>query len=206
MVGPVSKALYLLDCVADVGAPARFSDLLDRVPFPRATLHRTLRSLVTERMLDYDQVHQTYTLGPRLMRLAHDTWRQSGLVEAARQPLDDLAKELGQTLHLARLDAGQVLYLDKRQPGPTAVMFSAIGKVGPAYCTGVGKAMLAFLPPAALAVAVERQAFYRFTETTLADPAALRSELERIRAEGYALDREEHETGIICCARADPDQ
>jgi IclR family KDG regulon transcriptional repressor len=79
-------------------------------------------------------------------------------------------------------------------------MFSQAGKVGPAYCTGVGKAMLAFMPDEAVERALDRQSFHRFTEHTLASPDALRAELAAIRARGHAFDREEHEPGIICCA------
>jgi DNA-binding IclR family transcriptional regulator len=79
-------------------------------------------------------------------------------------------------------------------------MFSQTGRVGPAYCTGVGKAMLAFLPDEARAEAIARQSFHRFTEGTLTTPDALEAELAAIRGRGYAFDREEHEPGIICIA------
>ncbi len=79
-------------------------------------------------------------------------------------------------------------------------MFSSVGRVGPAYCTGVGKAMLAFLPDARLEAALARQSFHAFTPTTLTDTNALRAELRGIRAEGLARDREEHEPGIACVA------
>ena len=103
-------------------------------------------------------------------------------------------------MHLAQLDHGQVLYVDKRNPAQPVEMFSQAGKVGPAYCTGVGKAMLAHLEPEALDAAIARQAFHRFTETTLTTPTALRAELQDIRAAGASFDREEHEPGIICVA------
>ena len=79
-------------------------------------------------------------------------------------------------------------------------MFSATGRVGPAYCTGVGKAMLAFLPEAELDAAIDQQSFHRFTERTIPDAATLRRELEKVRQDGVAYDREEHETGILCIA------
>ncbi|HEX9857653.1 MAG TPA: IclR family transcriptional regulator C-terminal domain-containing protein, partial [Paracoccaceae bacterium] len=104
------------------------------------------------------------------------------------------------TVHLAQLDQGQVLYVDKRNAARPVEMFSQAGKVGPAYCTGVGKAMLAFLPEEALARALERQSFHRFTPQTLDSPRALLADLAAIRARGFALDREEHEPGIICVA------
>ena len=106
----------------------------------------------------------------------------------------------GETVHLAQLDNGQVLYVDKRNAARPVDMFSQAGKIGPAYCTGVGKAMLAFLEPGALEAALDRQAFHRFTPATLTDPDALRAELAAIRAAGLSFDREEHEPGIICVA------
>ena len=66
-------------------------------------------------------------------------------------------------MHLAQLDHGQVLYLDKRNATAPISMFSDAGKVGPAYCTGLGKAMLAHLPEGELADAISRQSFRRHT-------------------------------------------
>ncbi|MCU0903631.1 MAG: IclR family transcriptional regulator, partial [Tabrizicola sp.] len=106
----------------------------------------------------------------------------------------------GETIHLAQMDLGQVLYVDKRNAARPVDMFAQAGKVGPAYCTGVGKAMLAYLPPEALEDALARQSFHRHTANTLASRAALVEELKAIRARGHAWDREEHEAGIICCA------
>ncbi len=103
-------------------------------------------------------------------------------------------------MHLAQLDNGQVLYVDKRNARRPVEMFSDAGKVGPAYCTGVGKAMLAHLPPDELETALSQQSFHRFTPNTMTDAQALRAELEAIRARGHAFDREEHEPGIICIA------
>jgi DNA-binding IclR family transcriptional regulator len=98
------------------------------------------------------------------------------------------------------MDLGQVLYVDKRNAAKPVEMFSSAGKVGPAYCTGVGKAMMAFLDESALEAAIARQSFHTFTPETLDTPAKLKAELTAIRARGYAFDREEHEPGIICCA------
>lgn len=198
--GPVTKALILLDAFADAREPLRFSDLKDRLPFPKATLHRMLKGLVDERMLTHNEVYGTYQLGPRLIRLAHAAWSQGSLVDAARPVLDALHRELGKTIHLAQLDDGQVLYLDKRVGNRGLAMFSRAGKVGPAYCTGIGKAMMAFLPPEPLDNCLVRQSFGRYTATTLTTREGLLRELDAIRGRGHAFDREEHEPGIVCIA------
>lgn len=198
--GTVGKALDVLDMVARHGRPVRFTELLGQGGYPKATLYRFLQTLTNQGMLAYDPEAQVYSLGVRLVRLAHAAWAQSSLAPIARPWLDRLSEELGETLHLAQLDQGQVLYVDKRNAARPVDMFSQAGKVGPAYCTGVGKAMLAYLPDAGLEQALSRQSFHVFTPATLASREALVGELKAIRARGYAFDLEEHEPGIICIA------
>ncbi len=198
--GTVGKALDVLDMVASHARPVRFSELLTEGAFPKATLYRFLQTLTHQGMLVHDPDSGTYALGVRLVRLAHAAWAQSSLAPIARPYLDELAEKTGETIHLAQMDLGQVLYVDKRNAARPVEMFAQAGKVGPAYCTGVGKAMLAYLAEDALEAALARQSFHRHTEHTLDTPAKLRAELQAIRARGYGFDREEHEPGIICCA------
>ncbi len=190
----------MLDQVASFGRPVRFAELLDHSTFPKATLYRFLQTLTNQGMLSYEPERQTYTPGLRLVRLAHVAWTQSSLAPIARPFLDALSQETGETVHLAQLDSSQVLYVDKRNAAQPVEMYSQAGKVGPAYCTGVGKAMMAFLDEDALNKAVSQQSYHRFTEKTLVSEQALRADLELIRSRGFAVDDEEHEPGIICVA------
>ena len=198
--GTVGRTLAVLDLVAEFGRPVRFSEILPRAGLPKATLYRFLQALVRQDMLALDPDRQTYAPGMRLVRLAHAAWAQSSLAPIAKAELDALADALGQTLHLAQLDDGAVLYVDKRNARQPVEMFAQSGRVGPAYCTGVGKAMLAHLPDDALDHALARQAFHPHTPATLTTPAALRADLAATRARGFALDDEEHEPGIACVA------
>ncbi|WP_424830088.1 IclR family transcriptional regulator [Ruegeria sp.] len=198
--GTIGKACDVLDQVASFARPVRFAELLDDSDFPKATLYRFLQSLTNQGMLSYDPDRQTYAPGMRLVRLAHAAWTQSSLAPIARPFLDALSRETGETVHLAQLDSSQVLYVDKRNAAQPVEMFSQAGKVGPAYCTGVGKAMMAFLEDEALDRAVSQQSYHRFTDKTLASEQALRDDLSLIRSRGYAIDDEEHEPGIICIA------
>lgn len=198
--GTVGKALDVLDMVAGAGRPVRFTELLSNSAFPKATLYRFLQTLTNQGMLMFDPDRGTYTLGVRLVRLAHAAWAQSSLAPVARPYLDVLAEQTGATIHLAQMDQAQVLYVDKRNAARPVEMFAQAGKVGPAYCTGVGKAMLAYLSEGDLQAAIDRQSFHRFTPQTYDTAASLRAELHLIRERGYAFDREEHEPGIICVA------
>ena len=198
--GTVGKALEVLDQVAAFGRPVRFSELLAQSSFPKPTLYRFVQTLTNQQMLAYDPERQTYSPGLRLVRLAHAAWEQSTLAPIARPHIDKLSRKVGETVHLAQLDHAQVLYIDKRNANKPVEMYSKAGKVGPAYCTGVGKVMLAHVDEDAAEEIIRQQSFHPFTTHTLTDADALRRELREIRENGYGFDREEHEPGIICVA------
>ncbi len=198
--GTVGKALHVLDQVAAFGRPVRFAELLAQSDYPKPTLYRFVQTLTNQQMLAYDPDRQTYAPGIRLVRLAHAAWEQSTLAPIARPHIDALSAAVGETVHLAQLDNAQVLYVDKRNAGKPVQMYSQAGKVGPAYCTGVGKVMLAFTDAGNMDRIIAQQSFHKFTVHTLTDADALREELADIRSNGYGFDREEHEPGIICIA------
>lgn len=198
--GTVGKALDVLEQVSGFGRPVRFSEVLSQSDLPKPTLYRFMQTLTNQRMLEYDPDRQTYAPGTRLVRLAHSAWSQSSLAQVAGDHLHALSEATGETVHLAKLDHAHVLYLDKRNAAQPVEMYSQAGKIGPAYCTGVGKVMLAFLPEDSAEVVMAQQSFHRYTEATLTSPSALRAEFPGIRENGYGFDREEHEPGIICIA------
>ena len=196
--GTVGKALDVLNEVAEIGIPVRFSSLLKTSKYPKATLYRLLQTLLNQGMLNYNAEEQTYRLGLKLVRMAHAAWLQSSLAPIALPFIDDLSDKVRETVHLAQLDNGQVLYVDKRNPSSDIEMFSEAGKIGPAYCTGVGKAMMAFLDEKSLSRVITKQAFYKYTDFTITSEKELRKELIEIKKQGIAFDRQEHEQKIIC--------
>lgn len=198
--GTVGKALEVLDQVASFGRPVRFSRLLDTSPYPKATLFRLIQTLTQQNMLEYNEENQTYAPGLRLVRLAHAAWAQSSLAPIARPFIDALATTVGEAVHLAQLDHGQVLFVDKRRTTNLFDTLAQAGQVAPAYCTGVGKAILAFMTAENRQRALMQQAFMQYTAATHSDLDTLKAELDIIRTDGVAFDREEHETGIISIA------
>jgi len=198
--GTVGKALETLDLVAAQPHPVRFSDLQEQSNFPKATLYRLMQTLTNQGLLSYDSNSQTYSLGLRLVRLAHAAWRRSSLAPVAQPFVDALAAEVSETVHLAQMDHGQVLYVDKRNAADPIDMFSQAGKIGPGYCTGVGKAIMAFMDTDQQARAISQQSYLRYTPATITNAQSLKLELEAIRKDGVAFDREEHEPQIICIA------
>jgi DNA-binding IclR family transcriptional regulator len=198
--GALDKGLSLLARICDAASPPRFVDLLRDTGMPKATLHRMLGALLAHRLIALDPHDQTYVVGLRALEMAQRSWEGMDLRRAAAEEIQWLGEKTGDTVHLAVLDETEVVYVDKVESRQPIRMFSAVGKRGPLYCTGVGKAMAAFLDEAERSRIAERLAIRKFTPNTVASRAAFLRHLEEIRARGYALDLEEHELGIRCAA------
>ncbi|PYF84628.1 MULTISPECIES: IclR family transcriptional regulator [Marinomonas] len=196
----LDKALNLLQevCVAEV--PLRFADLVEKTDLPKATAHRILMSLTEKGLVRFDEFTQLYHPGYGLLELAHQAWAKIDIRDIAADQIKYLWDETGETIHLAVLDRGDVIYIDKLESQKSLRLFSAVGKKGPAYCTGVGKAMLAFLSEDQLVAAIKEQSFTKHTDTTLINEQMLRDDLIKIRESKVSLDLEEHEEGIQCAA------
>lgn len=200
--GTLGKALAVLDLIAQSPEPLRFTDLLKRSAQPRATLHRQLSHLLEEDLIQLNEETGTYELGLRLLNLAAAAWSRNSLRGVAAPFLQDLHARTGETVHLAVLRGERVVYLDKVEGRQSVRMHSQIGNTSPVYCTGVGKAMLAALDEASLHTLLNNLQFESFTAQTIPDRAALLAEIQQIRQQQYAEDREEHEEGIRCVAAA----
>lgn len=198
--GALDKGLKLLARVCDAAAPPRFVDLLRDTGMPKATLHRMLGALMAHRLVAIDPRDQTYVVGLRALEMAQRAWAGMDLRRAAAEDIRWLGEKTGDTVHLAVLDGSEVVYIDKVESRQPIRMFSAVGKRGPLYCTGVGKAMAAFLEDGARTRMAERLLMKRFTANTFTTRGAFLRHLDEIRERGYALDMEEHELGIRCAA------
>jgi DNA-binding IclR family transcriptional regulator len=113
--------------------------------------------------------------------------------------MEDLLQATAHTVHLAVLDGTEVVYLEKLMGRGGPPLPSRVGGRMPAYCTGVGKALLAFSPPATVD-AVAASEMVRRTPRTVTTPALLTRELADIRRSGLAFDREESTPGVVCVA------
>ena len=197
--GTLGKAMAVLETVALSDRPMRFTDVLAVSGQPRGTLHRQLSHLVQEGLLELRPDH-AYVPGLRLLKLASASWARNEFRAVAAPFLEALHRQTGETVHLGVLRGHEIIYLDKVESRQAVRMNSQIGNASPAYCTGVGKAALSALGAEALDALVAGLQLYRFTPQTIADRAALLVELGRIREDGIAFDREEHEPGIRCVA------
>jgi IclR family acetate operon transcriptional repressor len=193
----LGRALTLLTAFRPGEDELTLAELHRRTGIPKPTAHRLLGELV-----DWDVVERTPTgirLGMRLFELGQLVPRQRSLREAAAPFLTDLFEATHETVHLAVPDGIEVVYVQKLdgRRGPTVA--SRVGGRMPAYCTGVGKVLLAFAPPERFA-AVVAAGLERRTPRTVVAPGLLASELAAVRERGVALEHEESTVGITCVA------
>jgi DNA-binding IclR family transcriptional regulator len=204
VVRAVVRAARLLELLRTSDGSASLGDLSARSGLAKASVFRMLRTLegtgLVERVPDEDR----YRLGVRCLELGQAYLEQTDLRREAVPVLADLLGEFNETVHLGVLDDElRVVYLEKLESThAVGIMMSRVGRTAPSFCTGLGKAMLAALPGDPVAALEERGALRPYTPSTIAEPKALRAELERIRKRGYSLDLEEHEPGVRCVGAA----
>jgi DNA-binding IclR family transcriptional regulator len=196
----LERGLRVLEATAAGGGTAPLSEIARRTGLARSTAHHLLRALVQFGYLVQDGDGRRYRLASKLLRLAGRGWSREQLVEIARPFLDRLSRETREGTSLAVLDSGVVTIVAKRDHEAPVRVFQEVGVTRPVYCTAVGKALAAWLPEAELDAILARVVFERKTRKTITDAAALRHELARIRATGFAMDNEEHIEGIRCIA------
>ena len=199
--GTLGKIMAVLDVIANASAPIRFTEILENTGQPRGTIHRHLSHLMQEGLI-FINSDGGYELGTRLLQLASKAWATNSVRRIAEPLLDRLQESTGETIHLAGLQGGQVVYLDKVETKQSVRMHSQIGNTSPIYCTGVGKAMLARLPDDQVEAIIAGFEFKAYTENTITNATAMWKEIKTIRKLKYAEDREEHEIGIRCVAAA----
>lgn len=173
------------------------SELARRTGVPKSSVSRLSNHLVAQGLLERDG--SALRLGLKLFEIGQLAVRGRGLVEAARPYLADLREATHNTVHLAILQGTEVVYLDLLR-GPDAPRLpSRIGGRFPAHATAVGKAILAHSPAEDLDT-VLRGGLARVSTRTITAPGLLRQQLERVRAEGIAYEREESGVGVVCAA------
>ena len=178
---------------ADSSGGLTFSELVARSGLPRTTVHRIRGALEHEDFIYTDAATGRLHLGPGIMRLA---MAKRDLPTVVRPYLEQLARELNETVDLGVLDGMHVLFI-AQQPAPqrSLMVVSRVGARFPAYCTANGKALLAQLPQDEIKRRLPKRLETPARHTPV-NRKGLLAELEDVRGSGLAYDREEHRVGI----------
>jgi DNA-binding IclR family transcriptional regulator len=191
------RAFELLEHLGDAGGEMTLSELTEASGLPMPTTYRLIRTLVEGGYVRQD-ASRRYSLGPRLIRLGEAASRLLGA--RARPVLAELVKEVGETANMALLEGDEAVYVAQVPSQHSVRMFTEVGRRVKPHCTGVGKALLAQLPPRIAGEILVRTGLPAATSHTITDRSRLMAELEKIRRQGYALDDEEQELGVRCVA------
>lgn len=193
----VGRAIDILAAFGPMDTDLSLAELARRTGLAKATVHRLVHQLADSRVVDISD--RGVRLGMRMFEIGQVSARPRTLRDAATPYLTDLAAAARATVHFAVADGQDVVYVEKLHNRHTPVVGSRVGGRMPAYCTAVGKAMLAYAPPAEMQ-AVLGQRLLRRTPRTIVAPGLLERELHRVRTVGVAEEHEESTVGIACVA------
>jgi DNA-binding IclR family transcriptional regulator len=178
------RGMTLSECAAVLG-------------FSKATTHRILQTLTRHEFLRIDADRGAFTLGVANLRLGIEFLESIDLRREALPTLRDVADVTGETAHLGRISGTSVVYIEKVESSQAVRMYSRVGDTMPAYSTGIGKAILAFLDDAELDRHLP-DVLVRRAANTITERDDLRADLRRTRERGFSIDDIENEDGIRC--------
>ncbi|MFC8193895.1 IclR family transcriptional regulator [Streptomyces sp. NPDC060006] len=198
----VTRSLRVLEAVAQ-HQPVTVGELTKLFGLPKSTVQRTLVTLAEAGWLRANRKDTTrWEIGARVLAVRPAALQGSSLFAAAREPMIRLRDTVNETIHLSVPDALQcVVVVDRVDCDHPVRTFHTIGDTSPLHATAAGRAILARLPKQDVEELIA-QGLERFSDTTPADPDELRAELDRIRADGYAINRNQYRPGV--CALAAP--
>lgn len=192
----LARGLALLEMLAAGSQPLTLNDFSVSTALPKSTLVRLLAVLSEMEYVVRLDERPSYRLGHKVHRLASSYMSTLDLTVVAREYLRPLAEGTGQTANLGVLDGDQVLRLCVAEPDRPLRFTTVLGSRDHAYCTALGKALLADLPDDA----VPAGPFRAFTEHTITSVEDLRRDLRKTARRGYALDDNERSFGLRCVA------
>jgi IclR family pca regulon transcriptional regulator len=176
------------------------SDLSREVGLSRSTTHRSVSTLAALGYLQQDAETRKYRLGPRVLDLGFSAINSMELRHVSAPHLQLLSDSTGHTVNMAVLDGADIVYIERCQSSRAERreidLNLHIGSRLPAYCTSMGKVLLAFLPADELKSALAGVQFAQRGPNTITAKSELQRELERVREQGLAVNNEELAYGL----------
>jgi DNA-binding IclR family transcriptional regulator len=200
MLSTVQRVGQVLELFGVHHPERSLSEVASALGIPKSTAHALLSTLCEIGLLRRN-AERRYRLGWRILALSSGLLATTQYRIEARPVMEELVARFGETVHLATLESGRVLYVDKLQ-GTRAVQVSATG-VGlelPAHCSAVGKVLLASRPWREVDEIAAQKGLPALTPNTITDVGRLRAELEEVAQRGFAFDNEEAVPELCCVA------
>jgi DNA-binding IclR family transcriptional regulator len=195
-----TKGLKLIETLANSEDPRGITSLAKELELTKSNVHRILATLQVQGYVRQVEVNGAYALTSKLWELGALVMSRLDLSRVAQEPMAALASKTSESVHLSILDGHEVIYIHKIESLHAVRAYSRIGGRAPAWCVATGKALLAHAPPELVEPLLPLLS--AFTSATLAEPEALRRDLERARAQGFAINRGEWRADV--CGVAAP--
>ena len=190
------KVLSLLSAYVDGGPDMTVTDFVSATGFNKSTVYRLLNDLVVADFLERDADTARYRLGARGRAMASAALREEDVAAIAMPVIARVATLCGETVDVDVLDGDQNVIVAQARGHRNVQVQSQIGQRNHAHCTSTGKVLLANLPLSELRLTLPSH-LPRLTDRTIVDRPTLEVELETIRRQGYAVNLEEVELGLV---------
>jgi IclR family transcriptional regulator, pca regulon regulatory protein len=196
----LERGLAILSSFSSARPLLGVSELSREVGLSRSSAHRYIATLAALGYLEQDRATRKYRLGPRVLDLGFSAINSMELREIAAPHLQALSDGTGHTVNMAVLDGIDIVYVERCRSaslGQREIDLNLhVGSRLPAYCTSMGKVLLAHLPEAEQKARLARSELARRGPNTLTTRAALLEELRRVRELGIAVNNEELAYGL----------
>lgn len=194
----LERALSILETLAESKHGLTLLELRERLNLPKSSVHSLLVALERRGYLHRREGTGRYLFGLKLFSLANMAISGLELREVARPCLRELMRATRLTVHMGILEGGDAVVVEKLEPPGIVRLATWIGKRMDVHCTGLGKALIAYLPEEDLERTITARSLPRHNENTVCGARRLRENLARTRQRGYAVDDEEDEIGLRC--------
>ena len=198
LLSATHRALAMLEAVIADGGASSVSAIARKAGLPVATAHRQVKTLAAEGYLTLTATGR-YLAGPRLRALLMQVDDKQIITNIAAPLLHRLAAKVGAVVQLGTFENDMVTYRVKIGEG-AGDLFTKVGMQLEAYCSGIGKVLLAHLPERDRAAYLAGGPFVALTSHTIVEPGMLALELEKVARQGYAADEGEIAEGLYCMA------
>ncbi len=201
-VTAVERTMLILETIAK-NNQITLSDISKKTDLHKSTVFRFLNTLESLGYIIKTPKDEGYYLSTKMNNFHVASNIDNILLDEGIRIVDAIAKHTKETVHLAKLEDDKLTYLYKVESTQTLRVStsSQIAGEAPLYCTGLGKAMLAYLKKDDLIKIIDKLDFIKFTDTTITDKESLNEELIKIKEKGYSIDNGEHEIGIMCISK-----
>lgn len=196
-VQTIDRAASILETLAEYPSLS-LMELSEKVGLHKTTVHRLVSSLMQNGFVEQDSESKHYCISLKMFELGNKRVQNIDFLNVAKSMIRQLSLQINQTVHLVIADRDEILYIDKYGAENEAKMRSKIGQKAPLYCTAVGKAILATRNNQAIEHYWDWLRPEKKTRQTIVERAAFLEEIAVVRQQGYAIDNEEFEEGVVC--------